>query len=252
MGVTACRVALYDLTVFQGLTALGLGLMGSLHCVGMCGPLALALPRAPSSRLAFLGGRILYNSGRVVTYAAMGAIFGILGQSLLLAGWQRGLSIAAGLLILAYLAAPWLSRGRWNIEAVALRALAPIQRTLGQRLRQPGHGSLFTVGLLNGLLPCGLVYVALAGAAATGDAIGGARFMALFGIGTIPMMLGVSLAGPSLHGALRGKFQRVVPLALGTLAVLFILRGMELGIPYVSPNLAAQVEDGAAPACCAH
>lgn len=238
--------------MLQALTALGIGLMGSLHCVGMCGPLALALPRAQKDRLTFLSGRILYNSGRVVTYAGMGAVFGLLGQSLLLAGWQRGLSIAAGVLILAYVAAHALGRGRWNVEAAALRVLAPVQRLLGRLLKTPRIGSLFVVGLLNGLLPCGLVYVALAGAAATGSALGGAQFMAFFGIGTMPLMLAVSLVGPSLHGALRGRFQRAIPLALSVLAVMFILRGLELGIPYVSPNLTAQVEDGAAPACCRH
>jgi sulfite exporter TauE/SafE len=202
--------------------------------------------------MVFLSGRALYNSGRVVTYAAMGAIFGFLGQSLLLAGWQRGLSIAAGVLILAYVVLRWLGPARWNIESAALRVLAPVQRLLGRLLREPRAGSLFVIGLLNGLLPCGLVYVALAGAAATGNGLAGAQFMAIFGVGTVPLMLAVSLIGPSLHGALRGRFQRVVPLALTVLAAMFILRGLELGIPYISPNLTAQVEQGAAPACCRH
>ena len=226
-----------------------LGLAGSLHCVGMCGPLALALPRPPGNLLA---GRILYNAGRTVTYAAMGAVFGLLGQTLLVAGWQQGLSIAAGVLILAYLLSTWLGRGRWSMESTALRLVAPVQRALGRLLKHTSLGGLFTIGLLNGLLPCGLVYVALAGAAATGTALNGALFMAIFGLGTIPMMLAIALVGPSLYSRFRGRFQRVVPLALGVMALLLILRGLELGIPYVSPNLAAQVEDGAKPACCPH
>jgi len=234
-------------------TALMLGLAGSLHCVGMCGPIALALPRGSGTGPGhLLAGRLLYNLGRTLTYAGMGSVFGLLGQSLLLAGWQRGLSIAAGVLILAYLLSRGLGRGRWSLESAALRLIAPVQRSLGRLLNQSSSGGLLVIGLLNGLLPCGLVYVALAGAAATGSVWGGALFMVLFGLGTTPMMLAISLAGPSLYGRLRGRFQRVIPLALGVMAVLFILRGLELGIPYVSPNLAAQVEDGALPACCRH
>lgn len=229
-----------------------LGLAGSLHCVGMCGPIALALPRPPDPTRSLLAGRLLYNLGRTVTYAAMGAVFGLLGQSLLLAGWQRGLSITAGVLILAYVLSTWMGRGRWSLESTALRFIAPVQRTLGRLLQRTSTGGLLVVGLLNGLLPCGLVYVALAGAAATGTAWSGAGFMFIFGLGTLPMMLAISLVGPSLYGRFRGRFQSVIPLALGVMAVLFILRGLELGIPYVSPNLAAQVEDGALPACCRH
>ncbi len=229
--------------------ALMLGLAGSLHCVGMCGPIALALPRPPAHLLL---GRLLYNLGRTLTYAAMGVVFGLLGKTLVMAGWQRGLSIAAGVLILVYLLSTWLGRGRWTLESAALRYIAPVQRALGRLLQRTSPGGLFTIGLLNGLLPCGLVYVALAGAAATGSALDGALFMAVFGLGTTPMMLAIALAGPSLYGRLRGRFQVVIPVALGIMAVLFILRGMELGIRYISPNLTAQVEQNARPACCSH
>lgn len=233
-------------------TAFMLGLAGSLHCVGMCGPIALALPRPPGSRGSLLLGRVLYNLGRAATYAVLGAVFGLLGQTLLVAGWQRALSIAAGVLILAYLLSNQWGRGRWSMESALLRFIAPVQRALGRLLSRSAPGSLLLIGLLNGLLPCGLVYVALAGAAATGSAPLGAGFMALFGLGTTPMMLAIALLGPSIYGRFRGRFQRVIPLALGVMAVLFILRGLELGIPYVSPNLTAQVEDGAKPACCRH
>lgn len=232
-------------------TAVMLGLAGSLHCVGMCGPIALALPR-PNGPATLLPGRLLYNAGRILTYAGLGALFGWMGQTLLMAGWQRALSITAGLLILLYLLSARLGRGRWTLESTLLRLVAPVQRMLGRLLKQTSLGGLLTIGLLNGLLPCGLVYVALAGAAATGSALGGAGFMLVFGLGTTPMMLAISLAGPTLYARLRGRFQNVIPLALGVMAVLFILRGLELGIPYVSPNLTAQIEDGAKPACCAH
>ncbi len=232
--------------------ALALGLAGSLHCVGMCGPLALALPRAAGGKAAFLAGRLLYNLGRAVTYAGMGAVFGLLGKTLLLAGWQRGLSIAAGALMVAYAIATLWGGSRWTLESAGLRFVAPIQRALGRLLAQGSPRGLFTIGLLNGLLPCGLVYVALAGAAASGSPGPGAAFMFVFGLGTLPLMLAVALLGPSLQHRLRGRIQTVIPILLAVLGILVILRGLELGIPYVSPNLSAQVNRDAKPACCAH
>lgn len=237
--------------MMHGIAALSLGIMGSLHCLGMCGPLAIALPRPPGGRAQFFAGRLLYNFGRTITYAAMGAVFGALGATASLIGWQRILSVAAGLVLLLY-ALGYALGGRARLfDRMVLRAVAPVQAALARRLRRGSRG-LLAIGLLNGLLPCGLVYVALAGAAATGSTMGGAAFMALFGLGTVPLMMAVSLAGPALQHRVRGRLQRVVPLALGALAVLFILRGLELGIPYVSPNLAAQVESNSTPACCAH
>lgn len=228
-----------------------LGIAGSLHCVGMCGPIVIALPRTGANRARFIAGRLAYNLGRSITYAVMGAIFGIVGQSVVLAGWQNALSIAAGLAILGYLLTRWVGRGRWTPEAVLMRWIAPVQRTMAKLLHRSGTGSLLLIGLLNGLLPCGLVYVALAGAAATGTAAGGAAFMFVFGLGTTPLLLAVALAGPSLHATLRGRMQRAIPIALVTLATLFILRGLSLGIPYISPDLDAQLSHGAKPACCA-
>lgn len=231
------------------LPALLLGLSGSVHCVGMCGPIVIALPHAAGSRGAFVLGRLMYNLGRTATYTALGALFGGLGRSLHLAGFQQALSIACGVLILAYLATRWIGRGRLNLDALLLRAIAPVQRALARRLAPGGSRSLFTIGLLNGLLPCGLVYVALAGAAATGCAQHGALFMALFGLGTTPLLFALALAGPQLHARLRGHFQWIIPAGLLLLAALFILRGLNLGIPYISPHLAPPSPD-TPPACC--
>ena len=218
-------------------TGFVIGILGSLHCIGMCGPLALALPSAGQDRADYAMGRVLYNIGRVLTYAAMGIVFGLIGKTFALAGLQRGVSIAAGLFILAAalgwhrLTSPSFGflRGAWS-------------KLIAQRSRT----ALFAIGLLNGLLPCGLVYVALAGAAATGSAAGGAVFMLAFGAGTIPAMLAVSLSGKLVHVGLRQKFHRMVPVTLGVLSVLFILRGMSLGIPYVSPDLSPAAEHS----CC--
>jgi sulfite exporter TauE/SafE len=220
-------------------SALIIGLLGSLHCLGMCGPLAIALPGVGRHGADFLLGRILYNAGRIATYCMLGVLFGLLGQSLVLVGLQQWVSIGAGLAILAYL----LLRGVRPVADAATTfvagAVVRLKSGLAGLLDVHSPGALLLIGLLNGLLPCGLVYVALAGAAASGTAAGGFTYMLLFGAGTIPVMLTLSLGGSFVQGTFRARLNQAIPYALGVLAVLFVLRGMSLGIPYVSPDLAA-------------
>jgi sulfite exporter TauE/SafE len=222
-------------------TAFILGLVGSLHCAGMCGPLALALPHAGNHPATYVAGRAAYNLGRVITYCGLGLIFGLLGKTLLLAGMQRWLSIGLGAALLAGLL---VSRKR------ALgRPLGALVEQLKSRmaalLRRRSVDALLGLGLLNGLLPCGLVYVACAGATATGGIFTSTLYMFTFGLGTVPMMLAVSLSGRLVPFSLRLKLLKAVPVVVFLLASLLILRGLELGIPYVSPVLS-----GDAPGCC--
>ncbi len=216
-------------------TAFMLGLAGSLHCAGMCGPLALALPHNGRGWGGFLWGRGLYQVGRITTYTALGLVFGVVGRSLAMAGVQRWLSIAAGCLILAGLAA---TRSRWT-EGPMPGLVAWVKGRFSRLLQRRTQSTLLWLGLLNGLLPCGLVYVAGAGAAATGGIGSGAAYMALFGLGTVPLMLGISLSGRAIPFGWRLRLQRLIPVSVGVVGVLLILRGMDLGIPYVSPHLGA-------------
>ncbi|HEY5909993.1 MAG TPA: sulfite exporter TauE/SafE family protein [Verrucomicrobiae bacterium] len=222
-------------------TAFILGLVGSAHCAGMCGPLALALPTSGRTAAGFLAGRAAYNLGRVVTYCFLGALFGLLGQGLLLAGVQRWTSIALGLLLLA---------GLFSSRTVALwRPLASFIEALKSRmsnlLRRRSLLSLGLLGLLNGLLPCGLVYVACAGAAASSSLYAGTGYMAAFGLGTIPMLVAISLSGRLVPLNLRTHLRKALPVSVCLLATLLILRGLSLGIPYLSPDLS-----GAGQSCC--
>lgn len=212
-------------------TAFLLGLVGSAHCAGMCGPLALALPATGNTRATFLAGRVLYNLGRLVTYATLGALFGLLGQSFAFAGFQQWISLAAGAAILIGL----LASSRFALGLPAVTAVGWLKSSFSKLLQQRSLGSVFLLGLLNGLLPCGLVYAAVAGATATGSFLGGALAMLAFGLGTVPMMLGFSLAGPRLHTLLRFRLQRFMPASLVLVGVLLVLRGLALGIPYLSP-----------------
>lgn len=216
-----------------------LGLFGSLHCAGMCGPLALALPRAERNR-GLLAGRLFYNAGRLVTYALIGIIFGVVGQSLVLAGVQRWASIALGVVLLAGLFA---SRRLARLNPM-LRVVQWLKTRMGMLLSKRSLTALGMLGMLNGLLPCGLVYVAAAGATVTGSALAGAGYMAAFGAGTVPMMLAISLSGSIVPVQLRLKLLNVVPFAVFALASLLILRGLSLGIPYISPDLSGT------PGCC--
>jgi hypothetical protein len=224
-----------------GWTALVLGLVGSLHCAGMCGPLALALPAASGSAPGFVAGRVAYNLGRIVTYCALGLVFGLVGRTLWLAGVQRWVSIALGAALLAGL----FSSRRLALWSPVTALVERLKRRMSTLLRRRSLGALAVLGLLNGLLPCGLVYVACAGATATGGLIAGVQYMAVFGLGTVPMMLGISLSGRLIPVALRLQLRKAIPASVFLLATLLILRGLSLGIPYVSPDLSA-----ATPSCC--
>ncbi|MEN9575213.1 MAG: hypothetical protein RL514_3068 [Verrucomicrobiota bacterium] len=216
-------------------TAFLLGLVGSAHCAGMCGPLALALPATGNNRATFLAGRLLYNVGRIVTYMLLGAVFGLLGKGFALAGLQRWVSLVGGLLILLGL----IASSRFAPRLPLLRVVGWLRTWLGRLLKERSLAANFGFGFLNGLLPCGLVYVAALGAAACGEWLLGVAFMAAFGLGTVPMMLALGLAGPRLQWLLRGKVERLVPATMAVAAVLLLLRGMGLGIPYLSPDLAS-------------
>lgn len=222
-------------------TALLLGLLGGLHCAGMCGPLMLALPVVGSSPARFLAGRLVYQLGRVLTYGGLGVVSGLLGRGLVAAGVGRWVSIALGAALLAGL---WGSP-RWLEAAWLTRLVAQLKRSMGVYLRTRTMPALATLGLLNGLLPCGLVYAACAGAAAAGSLRAGVEYMLVFGLGTTPMMLGISLSGRLLPGTVRLRLRHLVPFGVAAVGCLLILRGLSLGIPYLSPDLS-----GATPACC--
>jgi sulfite exporter TauE/SafE len=222
-------------------TAFVLGLVGSLHCAGMCGPLALALPVAGSTLPGFVLGRLAYNLGRILTYSLLGLALGLSGHALALSGLQRWTSISLGLALLLGLVASrrtTLSRPfSWLVDQLKSRMSA--------MLRQRTFSALVVLGLLNGLLPCGLVYVACAGAVAAGGGLAGAGYMAAFGAGTLPLMLAISVSGKILPLSLRFKLRQAIPVAVFLLGTLLIVRGLSLGIPYLSPDLST----GAS--CCA-
>jgi len=214
-----------------------IGLFGSFHCIGMCGPIALALPIQQHNRFNLVFGRLLYNVGRALTYGAIGLLFGLLGQSLSLAGFQQSISIIAGVLILLMVVLPSKITQKLYLLKPAYGFTNFLKRKFSVLLKKKTVASTFFIGVLNGFLPCGLVYIAVAGAIASGSYLEGALYMFVFGIGTLPIMFAVSLAGNFIGLSVRKRINKLIPTFMIVLAFLFILRGMNLGIPYISPQI---------------
>lgn len=226
-----------------------IGLLGSLHCLGMCGPIALALPVRKEKRSVYLAGRVLYNLGRVVTYSVLGGLVALLGVGAQLFEMQQGFSIAMGgmlvLWALGEMGWRWLPR---------LRPMARITSWVRQQLSARfGRGTptgLFTIGLLNGLLPCGFVYTGLFVAALTASPWEGMAAMALFGLGTFPVMFLLSFSAKWVTVRLRSRLNRAMPIVMLAFGVLFVLRGMSLGIPYLSPQQEIHADGTTKVNCC--
>lgn len=202
-----------------------MGLFGSLHCLGMCGPLVMALPHSSGYRA------IIYHGARILAYGIMGLLIGLFGKGLNLAGFQQGISIFSGILIVLFGLGLLRKKTAWP----------PFFMKLYQRwMQSTDPGSTALLGLLNGFLPCGMVYVAMAGALAEQQAFEGALFMVVFGAGTLPMMLGISWSKNLWNQELRRNLNKAVPVFTILIGLLFILRGMNLGIPFISPKIEAQ------------
>jgi sulfite exporter TauE/SafE len=227
-------------TSYLLLASLMTGMAGSIHCVGMCGPIVLAIPFSQGRGKGHAAGKILlYQYGRILTYMSMGVLIGFLGKGISMAGFQQALSIGLGIFFLVAVVMYIIGRS-YQVRIPAFdKALYKIKGLMQAFLSRQGLISSLSLGLLNGLLPCGLVYLALAGALATGNPIDGALYMAFFGLGTLPLMLGVSLLGQRIKKYIGGNRPAVFLSISLVMAFLFIMRGLELGIPYLSPVLDA-------------
>ena len=217
------------------ISALVLGLMGSFHCAGMCGPIAIALPLHGNSTSGKILGGTLYNLGRTLTYGIMGAIFGLLGQGVAMIGFQQKVSVIMGSLMIISVLFPALFRNQYSMERSWFSFVGKLKSTIGKMFSVRTFSSLFFIGMLNGLLPCGLVYMAIAGAIGTGEVLTGSLYMIMFGLGTLPMLLGITLAGNMMGLAFRNRINKLIPVLVILVGIFFILRGLSLGIPYLSP-----------------
>jgi len=217
------------------LAAFTMGVIGSFHCVGMCGPLALALPLKDDSLFSKFTGALLYNSGRIITYSLFGVVMGSIGQSFSFFGFQQWLSIIAGSLIALLVIVPKFFPSLASGNRATAGFFEKIRHRFGQLFFKKNQSTLFAIGFLNGLLPCGLVYLAIAGATATGNIVNAVLFMAAFGAGTLPVMWSIAFWGNFINVNIRQRIRSVYPYMMMLMACLLILRGMGLGIPYISP-----------------
>lgn len=211
------------------------GFVGSFHCIGMCGPIALALPGSRKEGMRFIWGRVFYNFGRILTYVSLGVLFGLLGERLMLYGLQQIVSVVAGAAIIFFVVSVYFMKKNYfrNLSSYPVK----LKMYFGKFIQRKSQSGLFFTGTLNGLLPCGFVYIAIGAAIATGSVTGSSALMLGFGFGTIPVMLSISVLGKSFPAKVRQRFLKIAPAMILIVGVLLVLRGMNLGIPFVSPEL---------------
>lgn len=224
------------------ITALLFGLLGSFHCVGMCGPIAFLLPVDRTNNYTKIFQISLYHIGRILSYSIIGLIFGIVGKTLNIFGLQQQLSIAIGVLMIVVILIPPKLFNRYNFSRPVFKIISKVKSSLAKELKKKTPDTFFTIGFLNGFLPCGLVYMAVFGAIAAGSVWKGSLYMALFGLGTVPLMTSAIYLGNFLNVQMRQKVRKTIPILVVLLGVLFIVRGMGLGIPYISPKSVTEME----------
>lgn len=221
------------------LSAIALGFASGFHCVGMCGPIALSMGLTKKQATNFYLQNLTYQFGRILSYSLLGAVLGIVGEGFEMAGIQRYLTIGVGVLLIIMALFSFGGKDFASKIPFLSKFLYSVKMNLGKLLQKADYRSRFTTGILNGFLPCGMVYMALTASLASGGIWQGASYMALFGLGTLPFMFTVVLVGNLMNQAFRLKILKVIPIIMIILGVLFIVRGLELGIPYLSPKAEA-------------
>ena len=217
-------------------SAIILGLISSFHCIGMCGPIAMMLPVDRNNTTKKTSQIFTYHLGRLTAYSSLGLLFGLLGKGLFIAGLQQQLSIVVGLLMIIVAVVPEKVFARYNFSKPVYKVISNVKSSLGKQFKNKSYKSLFTIGLLNGYLPCGMVYVALFGAIAMQSVAFGILYMFLFGLGTVPMMSAIVYVSNLITPKTRNSIQKAIPVLTILIGMLFIVRGLGLDIPYISPS----------------
>lgn len=219
------------------------GLLGSFHCIGMCGPIAFMLPVDRTNSVKRFFQISSYHFGRLFTYSLIGLLFGFLGKGFYFFGFQQQLSIIVGVLMILVITFPKILQ-KLSLSKKIGAIILKIKSSLGKELKKKGNDTFFTIGFLNGFLPCGLVYMAVFGAITTSNAFTGSLYMFLFGLGTIPLMTAFVYLGNFTKGTFKQKIQKTIPILVVFIGVLFVLRGLGLGIPYISPEPVLELSGG--------
>ncbi|WP_438961343.1 sulfite exporter TauE/SafE family protein [Nonlabens sp.] len=213
-----------------------LGLLGSFHCMGMCGPIAFLLPvehKKPAKKALQVS---VYHSGRLFAYGLIGLLLGLVGKSFDLFGLQQQLSIIVGAAMIIMVVITYYIGMNFTVTQPLYRLVGKLKSAMGKELKKKTFDAFFTMGFLNGLLPCGLVYMAVIGAIGAGNAAEGAVYMMFFGLGTVPLMTAAVYLGNVISLKVKAAMKKAVPVFVIAIGVLFIVRGLGLGIPYLSPK----------------
>jgi hypothetical protein len=213
-----------------------LGALGSLHCVGMCGPLALALPVHHLNSAQKIFALFLYQLGRVFTYSLFGLILGMAGRSIYLSGFQHWFSIIVGVVVLIFAIYYWILKATFQ-PSFLKNFNGLVQSQLARLIKSKRTGDYFLFGIANGFLPCGMVYMAVAAALTSTEIFKSVLFMACFGAGTLPAMMLIGYFGQFFSLTIRNYFKKALPFIVILMGIILILRGLNLGIPFISPIL---------------
>ncbi|MEJ5995040.1 sulfite exporter TauE/SafE family protein [Pedobacter sp. Du54] len=212
-----------------------LGLLGSLHCAVMCGPIMLSLPLQKTNHLKSALQLVLYQCGRILTYTVLGLFVGYLGNSFRVFANQEILSLIVGSTLVVFTLLQFSGKYVSTLSGFQMHLVLPISKLMGKLYGLPLWG--FFAGILNGLIPCGMVYLALATALNSVSITGAVTFMLLFGLGTTPLMLMISLGGIYLKRYIKFNTNKLVPWFMLFIGTLFILRSVNLGVPFLSPDM---------------
>ncbi|WP_196894460.1 sulfite exporter TauE/SafE family protein [Aureivirga marina] len=217
-------------------SALILGFLGSFHCIGMCGPIAFMLPIDKKNKWKGIFQTLSYHIGRFTAYSIIGLLFGAIGKGLYLAGFQQRLTILIGVIMIIIAVTPVKIFNKYNFSKPIYFLISKVKERLGFYLQKRSAKKIFLIGFFNGFLPCGLVYGAVFGSISMGSTLEGALYMLLFGLGTLPLMTTAIYVGNFVKVSLRNKIQKSIPIFVAIVGLLFILRGLGLGIDYISPS----------------
>lgn len=218
------------------LSAIIFGLLGSFHCVGMCGPIAFMLPVDRSNSYKKVFQIFTYHLGRLLAYGLIGLFFGLVGKSLYIFGIQQQLSIVIGILMIIIVLIPVQRFNKYNFSKPLYKLISKVKSALGKSLQKRTADTFLTIGFLNGFLPCGLVYMAVFASLTMQSTFESSLYMVLFGLGTIPLMTTAIYLGKFLNTTVKQRIQKAIPVFVVVIGVLFIIRGLGLGIPYLSPS----------------
>lgn len=213
-----------------------LGIVSSFHCVGMCGPLSLALPMGNLTKVQKSWSLFLYHSGRISIYGLLGLIFGMAGRQIYLAGFQRWFSISLGIVVLLFVVQYFFFQNSFQ-PSFLNRYYQKLQQWIIVLWQNTSRGGFFLLGIANGLLPCGMVYLAVAGALSLSRVDESILFMVMFGLGTLPTLLMIIYLKTFITGSVRSSMRKAIPFLMALMGVVLILRGLNLGIPFISPVL---------------